>query len=77
MRWGVLMWSPFYTPRSHGIRVLVIVPLLIMTRDGLERIQLPDHATVGDLKKMINTNLGIPIEGITLSRDKALVSNFF
>jgi len=48
-----------------------------MTRDGLERIQLPDHATVGDLKKMINTNLGIPIEGITLSRDKALVSNFF
>lgn len=42
-------------------------------RDGLERIQLSDHATVGDLKKQINANLGIPVEDITLSRDKDLV----
>ena len=46
---------------------------LFAIRDGLERIQLSDHATVGDLQKQINANLGIPVEDITLSRDKDLV----
>jgi hypothetical protein len=45
----------------------------VYTRDGLERIQLPEHATVADLKKQINSNLSIPIEDITLSRNKDLV----
>ena len=45
----------------------------VATRDGLERIQLPEHATVAELKKQINSNLSIPVEDITLSRNKDLV----
>ncbi|CAL8463810.1 g3344 [Coccomyxa elongata] len=47
----------------------------LRSRDGLERIQLSDHATVGDLKKQINANLGIPVEDIRLSRDKDLLTS--
>ncbi|KAK9919102.1 hypothetical protein WJX75_009428 [Coccomyxa subellipsoidea] len=46
----------------------------LRSRDGLERIQLPEHATVADLKKQINSNLSIPIEDITLSRNKDLLT---
>lgn len=42
-------------------------------RDGLERIQLADSATVADLIKQIKEALDIPAEGMILSRNKDLV----
>jgi hypothetical protein len=46
---------------------------LTSTRDGLERLQLADNASVADLVQQINTTLNIPAEGMILSRDKDLV----
>ena len=42
-------------------------------RDGLERIQVHDDATVAHLKQQINATLDIPVEAMTLSRNKDLV----
>ncbi len=42
-------------------------------RDGLERIQVEDDATVAQLKQQINAALSIPAETMTLSRNKDLV----
>lgn len=43
-------------------------------RDGLERIKVPEGATVGELKRQITESLKVPAEDMTLSRDKDLVS---
>ncbi len=42
-------------------------------RDGLERIQVPDDATIAQLKAAINRVLDIPAEDMALSKDPKLV----
>jgi hypothetical protein len=42
-------------------------------RDGLERVEVPDHATVADLRRAIHEKLNIPLEDIVLSKDASLV----
>ena len=66
-------WGPMEISDIYFSALLCSQMPLFAIRDGLERIQLSDHATVGDLQKQINANLGIPVEDITLSRDKDLV----
>lgn len=43
-------------------------------RDGLERLEIGDKATVRDLKENIAARLGIPIDGIILSKNQSLVN---
>lgn len=43
-------------------------------RDGLERIQVPEGATVETLKGQITETLNVPGQDITLSTNKDLVS---
>ena len=45
-----------------------------LRRDGLERIQVPDDATVAQLKTEINRVLAIPTQDMALSKDAKLVS---
>ena len=42
-------------------------------RDGLERILVPDGATIASLKRQITESLDVPQKDITLSTDKDLV----
>ena len=42
-------------------------------RDGLERIQVPDDATVAQLKTEIHRVLAIPTQDMALSKDAKLV----
>ena len=44
-----------------------------LRRDGLERIQVPDDATVAQLKTEINRVLAIPTQDMALSKDAKLV----
>ena len=44
-----------------------------LRRDGLERIQVPDDATVAQLKTEINRVLAIPTQDMALSKDPKLV----
>lgn len=46
----------------------------LRSRDGLERVEVPDHATVADLKSAINSKLQIPIEDMLLSLDPKLLT---
>lgn len=46
---------------------------ILAHRDGLERIEVKDGATVGDLRTKIHEQLHIPREDITLSQDAKLV----
>ena len=45
----------------------------LLCRDGLERVELPDGASLADLKHAIKENLGVPLEDILLSTDPKLV----
>lgn len=47
----------------------------LRSRDGLERIEVDDHATVGGLRLAINQKLHIPVEEVQLSRDAALLTS--
>ncbi len=47
--------------------------IITQIRDGLERIEVADSATLGDLRAKIHQQLDIPIEQITLSQDAKLV----
>lgn len=42
-------------------------------RDGLERVEVADSATVGQLKEAIHTKLNIPLQDMVLSLDPQLV----
>lgn len=42
-------------------------------RDGLERLEVGEYATVGELKQAISSKMGVPYQDIILSQDKALV----
>ena len=42
-------------------------------RDGLERVEVADNATVRSLKEQIASSFNIPVECITLSQDPKLV----
>ena len=44
-------------------------------RDGLERIQVPEGATVETLKRQITENLNVPEKDMTLSTNKDLVGS--
>lgn len=46
----------------------------LRSRDGLERIEVKDDATVGDLKHAIEQKLNIPYEDVFLSKDAALLT---
>lgn len=48
--------------------------LRLRSRDGLERIEVPDGATVSDLKHAIHTTLHIQLEDLHLSRNAALLT---
>ncbi|XP_020581782.1 NPL4-like protein 2 [Phalaenopsis equestris] len=47
----------------------------VRSRDGLERVTIPDpnSATVGTLKNLIQSHLGVPIPSQILSRDRNLL----
>ncbi|KAK9805051.1 hypothetical protein WJX73_007136 [Symbiochloris irregularis] len=45
----------------------------LRSRDGLERVEVPPEATLGQLVNEISTKLGIPAADITLSRNPALL----
>lgn len=47
--------------------------LRLRSRDGLERVSVADSATVGDLKRAIAQNLGVPVEEQRLSKDQKLL----
>ncbi|KAL0918610.1 hypothetical protein M5K25_010628 [Dendrobium thyrsiflorum] len=57
--------------RSNGGAMIVRV----RSRDGLERVGVPDpnSATVGTLKNLIQSQLGVPVPSQTLSRDRNLL----
>lgn len=42
-------------------------------RDGLERVEVPETGTLGELKSAIRDKLGIPGDDISLSQDPKLV----
>jgi len=44
-------------------------------RDGLERITVDAAGTVGTLRQQISSDLSMPRENVTLSKDQKLVSN--
>lgn len=46
----------------------------LRSRDGLERIEVPDAASVADLRRTIHVKLNIPLDDIQLSKDAALLS---
>ncbi|KAF8056357.1 NPL4-like protein 1 [Scenedesmus sp. PABB004] len=46
----------------------------LRSRDGLERIQVDDGATVGELQQAIQAQLGVPVEQQRLSTDPALLT---
>ncbi|KAK9826206.1 hypothetical protein WJX81_008221 [Elliptochloris bilobata] len=46
----------------------------LRSRDGLERIQVPDDTTVDALRKHISATLQVPMDDITLSRNQALLT---
>jgi len=45
----------------------------LRSKDGLERIQLPDGAHLGELHEAIHQQLGVPLEDMALSRDPGLL----
>mmetsp|Transcript_35576 Transcript_35576/g.79001 ORF Transcript_35576/g.79001 Transcript_35576/m.79001 type:complete len:414 (+) Transcript_35576:354-1595(+) len=47
----------------------------LRSRDGLERIEVQDNATIKDLKHTIHTRLSIPLEDMRLSKDPALLTS--
>lgn len=47
----------------------------LRSRDGLERIEVPDNATVADLRKTIHQKLNIPLDDIQLSKNQQLLSS--
>ena len=56
--------------RQHIVKLLKKIEIY---RDGLERITVPDTATVAQLKAEINRVLSIPAEDMALSKDPKLV----
>lgn len=46
----------------------------LRSRDGLERVEVPDNATVDDLKHAVHVKLNIPIEDIVLSTNASLLT---
>jgi hypothetical protein len=46
---------------------------LSLFRDGLERVEVADGATVSGLQLTIRDSLGVPLEDMVLSQDPALV----
>ena len=42
-------------------------------RDGLERVEVSDNGTVGDLKKAIQERLNVPADDQVLSKQRELV----
>ena len=43
-------------------------------RDGLERVQVADTATLADLKAEVEKALGVPAADVSLSKDAALLT---
>ncbi|GAB4815563.1 hypothetical protein N2152v2_002609 [Parachlorella kessleri] len=48
--------------------------LRLRSRDGLERVEVPDTATVADLRRAIHEKLNIPLDDIVLSKDASLLT---
>mmetsp|Transcript_11103 Transcript_11103/g.19353 ORF Transcript_11103/g.19353 Transcript_11103/m.19353 type:complete len:416 (+) Transcript_11103:279-1526(+) len=48
--------------------------LRLRSRDGLERVELQDGASLAELKQAINAKLGIPHQDLHLSKDPALLT---
>jgi len=46
--------------------------LRLRSRDGMERVEVSDTATVGDLRIAIQAKLDVPVEKQTLSVNQAL-----
>jgi len=47
----------------------------LRSRDGLERVEVPNNATVNVLKITVEGQLGIPYHEQTLSRDQGLLKS--
>ena len=64
-----------YVPFSScTIHLDTTTHMVYISRDGLERVQVPDDgATVADLRQAISTKLNIPLDDILLSLDSKLV----
>ena len=45
----------------------------LRSRDGLERLEVPDTSTLAGLKLAIQKKLGVPLDDIRLSKDLQLV----
>ena len=60
---------------SAAMLCLVATPHSLMSpcRDGLERVEVDNAATVQQLKQKISNTLNIPAEDIVLSKDSKLV----
>eukprot|EP00959_Pyramimonas_sp_CCMP1952_P464859 9487311-Pyramimonas_sp.AAC.1 len=61
------------SPYMRMYRDQLTVLSLFTRRDGTERVDVPDNATVDELKRKISIDLSIPLEQITLSANQALV----
>ena len=48
--------------------------MLLVCRDGLERVQVADTATMRELRQQISASLNIPEDSVVLSTDPKLVS---
>lgn len=68
--------STFFGECSSGYGPIFLkIPLWdVWIRDGLERVEVPNASTLGDLKLAIVDKLHIPVEDIKLSKDSTLVS---
>ena len=45
----------------------------VFCRDGLERIEVDAGGTIGTLRQQISSDLNMPRENVTLSKDQKLV----
>lgn len=59
---------------SAPLKEVKVFPGLVWkTREGTERVEVSNDATVGHLRHAIETNLGIPFAEQSISRDQRIV----
>ena len=63
-----------YRQPSCLLDVLLCRLVLVVCRDGLERVQVADRATLRELRQQISASLNIPEDSVVLSTDPKLVS---
>lgn len=59
--------------RLTGQRIAAMGVVRLRTRDGIERISVPDDANVGGLREAISEHINRPAQQFIMSMDQSLV----